>query len=88
MDLSEPDPPVSQAEENGFFVPPGHFFSPIPSLEHVKKNEQRIFGAFPSEIPGIDLREAEQLALLKEFEPYYDEMPFHHEKTVGLRYFF
>lgn len=42
----------------------------------------------PSKIPGIDLREAEQLALLKAFEPYYDEIPFYHEKTDDLRYFF
>ena len=79
---------LSALERNKFFVPPGHFYSPIPSIEDIKKNEHRIFGSIPRKIPGIDLREKEQLDLLKLFKAYYDEIPFHSYKTDGLRYFF
>jgi predicted O-methyltransferase YrrM len=69
------------------FVPPGHFYSPIPSLEEVRQNEERIFG-LPQNIPAIDLNEAEQLRLFHIFKEFYREIPFHQEKTDGLRYYF
>ena len=71
-----------------FYVPPGHFFSPLPALEYVTEHEGEIFGAVPREIPGIDLREMEQLELLRKFQPYYDELPFSPEKSEGRRYYF
>ena len=79
---------ISAYKNNKLPVPPGHFYSPIPSLDEVKKNEKRIFGPIPRKIPGIDLREDEQLALLKAMIPYYEELPFLPHKTKGLRYFF
>ena len=70
------------------FVPPGHFYSPIPSLSEVGRDAARIFAPPPRTLPGIDLREAAQLALLERFIPFYAEMPFAPEKTPGLRYHF
>jgi hypothetical protein len=70
------------------FVPPGHYYSPIPSLEEIKKDESRIFESAPRSIPGIELNEADQLKLLGEFRGYYKEMPFQSEKREGLRYYF
>ncbi|GBF82872.1 class I SAM-dependent methyltransferase [Aphanothece sacrum] len=70
------------------FVPPGHFYSPIPSLEEIKLNEAKIFDIFPQEIPGINLQQQEQLNLLNIFQAYYDEQPFKQQKTEGLRYYF
>lgn len=70
------------------FVPPGHFYSPIPGLDEIKRNEERIFGHIPRSIPGIDLNEKEQLRLLNKFKDYYKELPFESHKTDNLRYFF
>jgi predicted O-methyltransferase YrrM len=66
--------------------PPGHFYSPYPSIEEIKLKDKEIFESFPREIPGIDLNESEQLALFNELKRYYKELSF--VKTEGLRYFF
>jgi hypothetical protein len=70
------------------YVPPGHFYSPIPNLDEVRENESTIFGSTPEVIPGIDLAEASQLRLLDTFKTYYAELPFPAHKTPALRYFF
>jgi hypothetical protein len=70
------------------FVPPGHFYSPMPSLDEVRRDEQRIFPPAPRELPGIALNEAWQLAMLEQLQLYYDSQPFSAEKTPNLRYFF
>lgn len=70
------------------FVPPGHFYSPIPNLDDVRANESAIFGNIPEVIPGIDLAETSQLQLLEEFKTYYAELPFPTRHTPPLRYFF
>ena len=38
-------------------VPPGHFYSPFPDIEHIKKNEGRIFRSIPSIIPSVNLND-------------------------------
>jgi hypothetical protein len=70
------------------FVPPGHFYSAIPSIAQVRANEGQLFGEPPRTLPGIDLREEQQLALLREFQPYYDEQPFPRHPTPPRRYAF
>src|SRR5262249_17728484 len=70
------------------FAPPGHFYSPIPSLEDIQRDDAAIFGTVPRDIPGIDLHEAEQLQLLDTFRRFYQEQPFRAEKVPGLRYCF
>jgi predicted O-methyltransferase YrrM len=70
------------------FVPPGHFYSPIPSLDDVALDEARLFAPPPREIPGIDLREAEQLALLDRLQSYYPAGVFPEQKAAGFRYYF
>ncbi len=70
------------------FVPPGHFYSPIPSLDEVKRDESKIFGNVHQYIPSIELHESEQLKLLEELTPYYGEMPFQPSKVERLRYYF
>jgi Methyltransferase domain len=66
------------------FVPPGHFYSPIPSdaeiAEHAGFNWNR------TALPGIDLNQAGQLELLKEFARGYSDLPFGEEPREGLRY--
>lgn len=80
-----------QAQLNEFrkshgFVPPGHFYSPIPAFDEIRRDEARIFGPVPRQIVGIDLNENAQLNLLKKFVSYYPDMPFMAEKQPGLRY--
>src|SRR5581483_4146780 len=70
------------------FVPPGHFYSPIPSLDEVRRDEARIFGPPPRMPKGIAMREAEQVKLLADFLPFYETLPFNAQKTEGLRYYF
>lgn len=68
--------------------PAGHFYSPIPNLEEIKKSEASIWGPPSREIPGIDLNEQEQLQMLEHFETFYDELPFPGTKSEDLRYYF
>lgn len=67
---------------------PGQWDSPIPSIEEIKENEERVFGDISSNIPGIELNEKEQIRLLDKFKTYYNEIPFQPNKTENLRYFF
>lgn len=70
------------------FVPPGHFYSPLPSLEEIKRDEAKIFGSIPRNIPGLELHESEQLKLLHDLVQYYERIPFQPDKLEGLRYYF
>ena len=42
------------------FFPPGHFYSPVPDLKDIDADVDRLF-ADRKEIPGLDLRDEEQL---------------------------
>jgi predicted O-methyltransferase YrrM len=68
--------------------PSGHFYSATFSIQEIKEREDKIWKENPQPtIPGVDLNANGQLALLKEFEKYYDELPF--DKDIpGLRYQF
>ena len=70
------------------FVPPGHFYSPIPSLDDIQRDEAKIFGSIPSNISGVQLDEEEQLKILNTFVMYYKEMPFHPQQHKGFRYYY
>lgn len=79
---------IGTLRKNIGFVPPGHFYSPIPSIDEVRKNEAKIFGSTSSNILGLELNEEEQLNLLDEFIAYYKEMPFQAQKREDLRYYY
>jgi len=65
---------------------PGNYYSPIPSIEEIKRFN--FDSSLPDSLPGIDLNANEQLSLLYSFEPYYNELPFSEEKSEGLRYYY
>src|SRR4051794_31340498 len=67
---------------------PGHFYSPIPSLDEVRAREAELFGPPPPSLPGIDLREHEQIALIKQLARFYDELPFRRTQSPETRYWF
>ena len=70
------------------FVPPGDYYSPIPSLEDVRSRHERIFDRAVRSLPGIDLNEAAQLQLLGAFGRYYGDLPFTRQQTPENRYYF
>jgi len=74
--------------QNSHFVPPGHYYSPIPNLAEIQRDEAKIFSNPKTQIAGIDLNEDKQLRLLNEFIPFYKEVPFQDHKTENLRYYF
>jgi predicted O-methyltransferase YrrM len=77
-----------QLKKYGTWVPLGHFYSPIPLIEEIKKQEAEIFDQIPRSLPGIHLNEQTQLDLLNQFQKYYAEQPFESHKSKHLRYFF
>src|SRR5215813_1153384 len=66
--------------------PPGHYHSPIPARDDVQRDAGRLWSV-PRTLPGVDLRESAQLALLNEFAGYYKDLPFPEEPTPGYRYY-
>ena len=80
----EPLAESSPADPALAWVPPGHFYSPIPSAD----DRQRATRArtVPREIPGVKLGEDAQLALLEKMLPLYASLDFTAEPVPGHRY--
>ncbi|MGD0709856.1 MAG: class I SAM-dependent methyltransferase [Bacteroidales bacterium] len=68
--------------------PAGHFYSPIVSVDDIKKRESEIWNnASNDSITWIDLRTEEQIKLIESFTPFYKEIPFKpDEKQTNIRY--
>jgi hypothetical protein len=64
---------------------PGHYASPIPALKEIRAREDEVF-ASPTSVPGIDLRDREQLRLVDELAVFYDDQPFAAGPNGSLRY--
>jgi len=64
----------------------GGYYSPIPSMDEVKKFN--FTEPLPEMLEGIDLNSDEQMNLLDTFEPFYNELPFPDEKKKNLRYYY
>jgi hypothetical protein len=65
---SERDMLLQWAGPEPRYVPPGHYYSPMPSIADLRANSPRVFAPFPRELPGIELNETGQLALLSLLE--------------------
>jgi hypothetical protein len=68
------------------FAPAGHFYSPIPSVADIERLARQSDSDSP--ILGVDLNEADQLALLERLAGFYPSIPFADQETPGLRYRF
>jgi len=69
--------------------PNGHFYSPVFSIEDIKKRQDAIWKNVDTDgIAGINLNTNGQIELVKEFEQYYNQIPFTAEKKEGFRYQF
>lgn len=49
------------------WVRPGHFYSPVPSQDDIDRAL-----SWTADVPGVDLREAEQVAMFRELVPLFD----------------
>jgi hypothetical protein len=65
------------------WVPPGHYYSPLPDMKEVAGRADKIFGPPPDSIPGIDLRPEQQKELLSSFKRFRADAPF--ERKVNAR---
>jgi predicted O-methyltransferase YrrM len=68
--------------------PPGHFYSPIPSMDEVRRDEAHIFDRSLRELSGVDLNVEGQINLLDQLKEFYAEQPFSAEPSAALRYYF
>lgn len=68
--------------------PPGHFYSPVPDLPEIRKSANEIFDRSIKCLPEVEINEAAQLKLLRQFAEYYASIPFSDQATDGRRYFY
>src|SRR3954449_7811234 len=63
---------------------PGHFYSPIPDLDDIRRREATIFRGADEPLAGIDVREEAQLALLSALGAASAEHPWGREARAGV----
>lgn len=68
------------------WAPPGHFYSPVPDMADIEGDRERIFDR-PTELVGVDLNEAAQLALFKQLAALARDAQFPAEAGQGWRYY-
>lgn len=65
------------------YVPPGHFYSPIPGPADIERRE-----TVSESIADVELNTAGQEQLLADLSRFYSELPFGETQTTGCRYYF
>jgi predicted O-methyltransferase YrrM len=68
--------------------PPGHFYSPIPDMDELRRDEAHIFDLSLRNLPGIDLNLEGQFNLLEQLKQYYAEQPFSGTASSDRRFYF
>ncbi len=66
--------------------PRGHFYSPLPDVDDVRARSPALFRRDVDEVPGVDLRESSQRALLAELAAFYPEFDWPPDPSPRLRY--
>jgi predicted O-methyltransferase YrrM len=69
------------------FAPPGHYYSPLPDYDLVQTRYDDLVPR-PDTLPGIDLNEAGQLALLAALARFYPDLPFPDHASPATRYYY
>ncbi|HTS17802.1 MAG TPA: class I SAM-dependent methyltransferase [Verrucomicrobiae bacterium] len=75
---------LSRASE---WVPPGHFYSPIPNLQDIA-DRLKDLRLDAQACPNLDMRDNEQVRLLNALAAYYPDQPFSAKPSAPLRYYF
>lgn len=70
------------------FVPPGHFYSPLPDHDEINRNAKTLFDRTAVSVTGIDLNEEFQYELCSRFAGFRKEITFSDEPSDGSRYHF
>lgn len=72
------------------FVPPGHYYSPIISVDEIKKREHEIWNKSETDgVLAINLNTQNQINLVKDcLSRFYNELPFSSKKQPNIRYYF
>ena len=73
-------------EQQGFFNA-GHYYSPIPHREDIKKFKNKNDGSKP-QLPDISLNRENQKKILNDYIKYYKDLPFPENKKENFRYFY
>ncbi|MDA8033699.1 MAG: class I SAM-dependent methyltransferase [Actinomycetota bacterium] len=68
------------------WFPPGHFYSPVPDLAEVDRDAARLFAPRRT-LPGVDLREEDQVALFGKLAALSRADPLPAGPEAGTRYF-
>lgn len=66
--------------------PPGHYYSPVPTMKEIEAQQDRIFGR-PEHLEGLDLNRDGQLELFKTLAPLINDVSFNAEPQPDRRYF-
>lgn len=69
------------------FVPPGHFYSPIPDIDLIKQNTSELYDLKRTIPSSISLNEHTQKEMLSNFSQYYSELPFSETLDNKNRYY-
>ena len=73
--------------KNDEFVPPGHYYSPIPDNKEIEAKKAAIFDKTIKDVPGIKLNDETQMIWFKHMLDLYKDIPFSDTKTASLRYY-
>ena len=84
LSVPSPFPAAIPADPALAWVPAGHFYSPILSADD-RRRATRV-RELPREIPGVDLHEDAQLALLEKMPPLYESLHFTAAPDPARRY--
>jgi hypothetical protein len=80
---------VNHKQKVNAFYPPGHYYSPIISVEDIEQRQEAIWEKETIDgIDGIELNTENQKLLVKSFAQYYRDIPFPEHKTENIRYYF
>ncbi len=77
---------MSEARDGRLWVPPGHFYSPIPDPDEVARDAPRLFGGLVSELPGVDLGVDLQKRVYDALAPGFDAIELAEAPDPARRY--
>jgi predicted O-methyltransferase YrrM len=87
--IAERDAALARVFQTPFFVPPGHFYSPIvdpkKAAEYFREMASR---PVPDALPGIALGRSDMRLLWQTLQPYLLSCPFTEQFKSGLRYYY
>lgn len=66
--------------------PPGHYYSPVPTMKDIVAHQDRIFRR-PDALPGLDINDEAQLALFARLAPLANDTAFNADPQPDRRYF-